>query len=227
MIRVLSALAVSACLAAPALAQETVDIGVIKNSDITVVQRLLYPKKGRTEVGVHLGVMPFDAYLTTPNVQLTFDMHRSESFALSAAVGGGYGLKNATYRELTGPAYQIAPDAYRYLASALVGVQWAPVYAKANLNGSRIVHFDVYGTARAGITLSQSVIPKGGTAVAPTVSLGVGGRVFQGPRGTVRLETRDDLMVEHRQLTDTTHFKQVVNLTVGYTMLSKPKAGRR
>ena len=36
------------------------------------------------------------------------------------------------------------------LASALVGVEWAPVYAKMNLGGKSIVHYDIYGAARLG-----------------------------------------------------------------------------
>ena len=92
--RYLGAITLSLCaLASNANAQETVDIGVIKNSERRVVQKLLYPKEGRTELGVHLGVMPFDAYLVTPNLQFSFDMHLSESLSVSTIVGGGYGLK--------------------------------------------------------------------------------------------------------------------------------------
>ena len=206
---------------APAAAQDPVDIGVIKNSDVSVVQKLLYPKKDRTEMGVHLGVMPFHELITTPNIQLSYDMHRSETFSLGAVIGGGYGFKNSVYRALESPKYGVAVDAYRYLASALVGVQWAPVYAKANFNGSRVIHYDVYGTARAGATFEQSVIPAGGFAVAPTVSLGLGSRFFMGERAALRIELRDDALIETRGLTDTTHLKQNVNLTVGYTLLSK------
>jgi outer membrane beta-barrel protein len=218
-----------ATLCAPtiSLAQDTVDIGVIKNSERRVVQKLLFPKEGRTEIGFHLGVMPFDAYLVTPNIQASFELHLSESLSVSTSVGGGYGLKNATYAELESPTYGVAPDAYRYLASMLGGVQYAPIYAKMNLNGAKVVHFDVYGAARGGITLEQSVIPKGGIAVAPTVSLGVGTRFFWGERYAIRVELRDDALIESRKLTNTVHFKQNANLTVGFTMLSPVKESRR
>ncbi len=33
-------------------------------------------------------------------------------------------------------------------------------------------------------------------------------------------------MIEHRKLTDSTHFKQNVNVTIGYTFFSK-KPGKR
>ena len=167
--------------------------------------------------------MPFDAYLVTPNLQFSFDMHLSESLSVSTIVGGGYGLKNATYAELESPTYGVAPDAYRYLSSILAGVQYAPIYAKMNLNGARVVHYDVYGTARGGITLEQSVIPSGGIAVAPTVSLGIGTRFFWGDKYAIRVELRDDCVIERRKLTASTHFKQNANITVGFTMLSPVK----
>lgn len=221
--RMLAALA-GLAIAAPASAQETVDIGVIKNSDLRVVQKNLYPKAGRTELGMSLGVMPFDAYLVTPNAQLSFDSHTSEALAFGAVIGGGYGLKNGTYRELESPTYGVAPDAYRYLASALAGVQWTPIYAKMNLNGAKVVHFDLYGTGRGGVTFEQSVLPDGGTALAPTVSLGIGARLFTAKSGAIRVELRDDMLLERRKLTQDLHFKQNANVTVGYAILSKPKS---
>jgi outer membrane beta-barrel protein len=225
----LSALLVAASLAtgSAASAQETLDIGVIRDSDLRVVQKMLYPKDGRLELSVAVGIMPFDAYLTTPNAQFTLASHMSESLAFGFVLGGGYGLKNGTYHELQSPTYGVAPDAYRYLTAGLVGVEWSPIYAKMNLNGARIVHFDVFGTGRAGATLEQSVIPTGGMTVAPTVSLGLGTRFFTGARGALRVEIRDDMLVEHRNLTDSTHFKQNVDVTVGYSFLSPVKQSVR
>ena len=209
-------------LVPPATAQETVDIGVIKNSDVRVVQKKLYPKDGRLELGAHVGWMPFDAYLTTPNLQLSVDYHLSENLSVGGVAGGGYGLKNGTYKELEGPAYQVAPYAYRYLSSVVVGAQYAPIYAKMSVLGA-IVHFDVYGAARVGGSLEQSVIPDGGLAFAPTVSLAVGTRFFTFTNGAIRVELRDDMLIESRKLTQTTHLKQNANVLIGFTMLSKVK----
>lgn len=204
-------------------AQDPIDIGVIKDSDVRVVQTLLYPKDGRSEIGVHFGLMPFDAYLTTPNGQLSFDMHLSESMAVSVVAGGGYGLPTSTLNELQSPVYNVSPDAYRYLGSALVGVQWSPIYAKMNLNGARVIHYDLYGTARAGASYEQSILPKGGSTVAPTVSLGIGSRFFTKGRATIRAELRDDILIEPRKLTGDVYIKQNINMLVGVTLLSKTK----
>jgi outer membrane beta-barrel protein len=218
---------IPALWSASALAADTVDIGIIRDQDIAVVQKLLYPKAGRSEVGVHLGVMPFDAYLTTPNAQLSYDQHLSERFGVTLVAGGGYGFKTQVYRTLESPAYGVAPYAYRYLGSALGGLEWSPVYGKLNWNGGRISHFDLYVAARAGLSIESSVIPGGGMAFAPTASPGIGARVFLGDNTALRVEIRDDLLVEYRALAEAVAFKQNANVTVGLAMMSKAKKGTR
>lgn len=215
--------AAAVLLPAAAHAQETVDIGTIAEQDIVVVQRLLYPKDGRTELGVHLGVMPFDAYLVVPNLQLSFDKHLGERTSFTALLGGGYGIGNGTFRELDTPALGKRPDAYGYLGAVLAGVAWAPVYAKANLGVDRIVHHDLYGVARAGVTLEQSAIDRTIITPSPTISLGLGARVWTSQTYALRIEIRDDMMLQRRKLTETTHFKQNANVTIGITRFSPVK----
>jgi outer membrane beta-barrel protein len=209
-----------------ASAQETLDIGVLKDSDLQVVQNVLYPKDGRLEIGGHLGWMAFDPLLTTPNGQLSIDKHFSDSLSLSVLVGGGYGLKTLKYKELESPAYGVSPAAYRYLASALVGVSWAPIYAKMSLGGAKVVHFDIFGTLHAGATLESSVIPDGGITAAPTVALGVGMRFWVRDNLAVRLAIRDDLLVEYRPITGSWHFKQNAGVTLGVTWFTKQRGQR-
>lgn len=207
--------------AAPAGAQETVDIGVLRDEDISVVQNVLYPKRGALEVGGHLGWMPFDPLVTAPNAQISIDKHFSDTLAVSVMVGGGFGLKTQRYADIESSAEAFAPYAYRYLASALVGVSWAPVYGKLTATGRKVVHYDVYGTARAGVTIEQSVIPipgpSFGVTAAPTASLGVGARFFVGENLAVRLELRDDLLAQYRELTTRWAFKQNAGITIGVT----------
>ena len=221
----LSALAglLFAGLSATTANAQTVDLGVIREDDITVVQRLLYPKDDRTELGIAAGIMPFDPYLTTPNGQLWFVKHFSERGAFSLVVGAGYGFKTGVYKQLESPAYGVAPYAYRYLGSALAGGEWSPIYAKLNWGGGRIAHFDVYLAGRGGLTIESSVIPDGGIAYAPTLSPALGGRFFLGKSTALKVEIRDDLLVEYRSLTESWEFKQNANVTVGLAVFSKSK----
>ena len=218
----LHSLALALTFTPGASAQDMVDIGVLRNEDIAVVQNLLYPKQQRTEVGIHLGLMPFDAYLWTPNAQLTFNSHMQENMSLSLVAGGGYGLKTATYKEMESPTFGAAPYAYRYLGSVLGGMEWNPVYAKLNLDGAHVVHFDVYLAGRAGVTLSDSVIPlkQGGLEVSPTLSPALGSRLWVNEDTTFRVELRDDVVVQHRSVTDTWHIQQNMNVTAGMTFFS-------
>lgn len=208
-------------VAAPAArAQDPLELGVIRDDDIHVVQKLMYPKDDRTEFGVHLGVMPFDPYLTTPNAQLSFNAHLNELTSISAVAGGGYGFKTGVYKTLESPTYGVAPYAYRYLGSVLVGVEYAPIYAKMNINGAKVFHFDIYGAARVGGSIEQSVLPDDGLAFGPTLSPAVGTRVFVGRNTAFRTEIRDDLLLERRAITESWNFKTNANVTVGLTFLS-------
>ncbi len=207
-----------------ASAQEPVDIGVVQQSDVRVVQRLLYPKDGRTEMGLHVGWMPFDALLTTPNLAFSFTKHTSEEFGLGAWGQAGYGIANGRLHELQSPSFGVTAEAYRYLASVGAGVEWSPIYAKMTTNGKRIWHYDVFAIARGGASLGSSIIPGGGIAVAPMAELGVGTRVFTSQNAAVRVGLTDAVLLEHRKLTDSTYLTQHVNVTIGIAALSPAKS---
>ena len=205
-------------------AQNTVDIGVIKNDDVKVVQKLLYPKAGRSEMGAHLAAMPFDAYTFTPAAAFTYAHHLQEDMGIELMLMGGYGMKNSTYKELEGPAYGVAPDAYRFLGSAMVDFQYSPIYAKMNVMGQRIFHHDIFVTGGLGVTYEEAIQPDGSSALAPTLGLGAGARIFTGKSYAVRLQLRDDILREKRSKTVDTQawfVKQNVSLVIGISKLSK------
>ncbi len=216
--------ALSFLLPSRAASQETIDVGVLKESEIAVVQNLLYPKKDRTELGFHVGWMPFDAFTTTPLASLTGVKHQSETLAFEVALGGGYGLKNSAYRTLEGEAYAVAPDAYRYLGSLLVDAQYSPIYAKMNWRGDRVFHHDIYGLVGAGLTVEQAIMPDNDLSFGPTAGLGLGARVFLSQESALRIQLRDDILIQSREKTTDSRgvfVKQNVALTVGYVRLKK------
>lgn len=213
----------SLLLASIAFAEEPVDIGVLKNSDLRVVQKVLYPKEGRLELGASLGVLPFDPFTIAPQLAVSGTMHLSEKIGIEARLGGGYGLKTANYVDLEGPTYGVAYEAYRYLASLEADLQWSPIYAKMNLGNGTILHHDVYVLAGAGATLEQSVFPSGEITVAPTFPIGVGARVFVKDNMAVRVELRDSLMAEYRVQSATWGFKQNAAVSVGLSFFGAAK----
>lgn len=218
-------LAVALLAPSAALAQETIDLGVLKNSDIKVVQKVLYPKEGRSELAIHVGWMPFDAYSSTPVAAFSYGSFLSETVGWEVVVSGGYGLKTSAFRELEGPMYGVAPDAYRYLAGVSGDVQWSPVYAKMNFGGSKVVHYDIYLLGGAGLAVEDSmVLPDLEIALAPGAALGLGSRFFLSKDAALRVQLRDDVLMEMRTpTTGGTHLRHAMSVTVGYSMLSKVK----
>lgn len=204
---------------ATAAAQETVDLGTLRNEELLVVQKLLYPKEDHMEFSFGLGAVVFDPYMIAPKIQLTGGKHLSETLAVEAQLGVGYGIGNFTYRELGTAAYGIKPEVYRYLASVTGGVSWSPIYAKMNFMGRKVIHHDLYMPVVAGLTVEQQAWAEKYLAFSPTVGIGVGARVYQANGGALRVELRDDMMVQNRKQTDAWAFKQNVSITVGYSRL--------
>ena len=207
-----------------ALAQETIDIGTLKNTEIKVVQKILYTKTGKKEYGAHFGVMPFDAYTFTPKIELTYGQHLSEVMMWETGLGLGYGLKNGTLSELEGPSYGITPDAYRYLSSLYGSVQYSPIYAKMTWDGSRIFHHDMYVLGGGVLAIEQAFMEDASISVSPGLSLGLGARVFLPNGGIIRVQLRDDILFQGRAKTAAVqgfYLKQNTSLSVGYTLLRK------
>jgi outer membrane beta-barrel protein len=202
------------------VAKDTLDIGVLKNSEVKVVQKMLYRKAGTLELGAQLGVMPFDAYSVTPQLSLSGVKHLSDTVGLEVQLGGGYGLESGTYEELASATYGVAVESYRYLGSAEADLQYTLAYAKMNLGGKKVVHYDVYGVLGAGVSLEQSMLPSGDIALAPTVPVGVGGRFFATKTMFLKAELRDNLLVEHRAQSDTWGFKQNAVISLGLSVLT-------
>jgi len=200
-----------------------IDLGVLADNEISVVQRQLYTMEDTTEIGVHAGVMPFDAYTKTPLLLGTYTMHKSESFAYEVFFAGGYGLKSKTYKELESATYGVAAEAYRFLGKVGGGVEYSPAYAKLNWLGETIYHHNLYTTAGLVATVEQSILPAADLAISPGVSLGLGLRIWRHNGGAVRIELRDDVMFQHRAQSDTNHIKQNVTLALGLSSFSGGK----
>ena len=205
-----------------AQAQETLDLGVLDYSDLQVVQNQLYTKKGKSEMGAHVGLMPFNPYTLTPKVEFSYGQHMQENLGWEVAVGGGYSFKNGAFRTLESPSFAISPDAYRYLSSVLAHAQYSPIYAKMTWNGKDVYHHDIYFIGGGGVTIEQSFLPDKSLAFSPTLSLGIGSRIYNTKTSSFRIQFRDDLVLQGRAKTSEIqrlYFKHNLMLAIGYTIL--------
>ena len=212
-------------LTSTALAEDPVDLGVLKDSEIQVIQKRLHPKSGKTEMGGQLGVIGNDPYTVAPKVQLTYGAHSSETRGWEVQLGLGYGIPNGHYRLLDSPAYGKVPEATRYLGSITGGLTFSPLYAKFTQDGQKVFHHNIYFPVVAGLTVEQTVDRNlnedalARFALAPTVGIGLGARVFLHNNMVLRVEMRDDLMVQFRTGTGTWNFKQNIGVHAGITLL--------
>ena len=211
----------SLVLSAPrALAADTIDIGVLQDSELKVVQKQLYSRAGRAEIGAALGAIPFDAYTIAPKAAVSGGFHITNGLGVEVQAAGGYGLKTGVYNELAGPKYGVAVEAYRYLASAEADVQFTPIYAKMNLGGKKVIHHDVYGLVGGGVTMEQSVLPSADTVFSPTLPVGIGTRLYMGQSLMLRGELRDSVLYEYRKQSQTHGIKQNAAITLGVSFLT-------
>ena len=51
------------------MAADTLDLGVLRASDLSVVQKMLYPKVERTELGVHVANVVIDGTIDSPGTR--------------------------------------------------------------------------------------------------------------------------------------------------------------
>jgi len=218
---------VSSAWSSTAVAQDNpVDIGVIKDSDRSVVQKMLYTKEGRVELGAHLGWMPFDTFTTTPLVAVTGGYHLSEEWGAEVAFDYGFALENHSYRLLTSEAYGISPDAYGHMLGISAHALWSPIYAKFSWRGKKVIHHDVYALGGFASALEKALMPDATTAFSPGLGLGLGMRFYLNQDATLRVQVKDDLLIQNRVKTEDSQskfLKQNVALTVGYTRLLKGK----
>jgi outer membrane beta-barrel protein len=208
-----------AAIVAPAMAQDTVDLGVLQEREIRVVQKMKFQKEDKVEVGLGLGVMPFDGYTTAPQLSLRGAFHLSENLAAEVNLGGGYGFKTDRYTELEGPSYGVAVEAYRYLAHAEIDLQYTPIYAKLNLFGKTVFHHDVYALIGVGAHVKQSVLPSADIAIAPGGPIGIGTRIFLSKAMLMRVELRDSLLYEFHAQSGTGQLTNNVTVSAGLSLM--------
>ena len=87
-----------------------------------------------------------------------------------------------------------------------------------------VFHHDVYLLGGGGLTIEQSFMPDNDMSYSPTLALGIGARIFLPGDRMIRIQFRDDIMMQSRAKTEDTQgsfLKQNTLVSVGYTLLRK------
>ena len=188
------------------------EVGVLKYEDVAVVQKILYPHMGRTELGFHLGGHFFDPYAM--GFIAGFDMTHffKEDAGLHIQLCGGYGGPNQHHQDLTSNifsdvGYTLGNDARRLLAGLTVAVEFIPAYAKYNFFGKRVFHNDLYVLAGGTVYLGHGLLDASSDAsrirIVPGPMFGIGFRIFTGPKMNVSIDIRDSISFEKRAFSET------------------------
>ena len=183
------------------------EVGVLKNEDVHVVQKMMYAKRGHPEIGFLLSAQPWDAYTFGAMGGFDLTLNATENFGVEVIVQGGYGWANGHHKDVTylansagGAMTALANDAVRQLVGGNVNLVWSPIYAKLAWGSQKVVHFDVYGTLGAHGFLTQRLESEDLAAlVGPSVGLGL--KFFLSPKAALKIDLRDNISLETRQFT--------------------------
>ena len=130
-------------------------------SRYNVVQNRFFLKENRFELAPVAGYVPNNPFAKRYVAGLLTAYHFSETFAAEAAFLyspdlGANDLKDLT-TTLVGIAHEGNPDVQfqqpvdKMVMAATFAARWAPVYGKINILGERVINFDAYLTAGAGL----------------------------------------------------------------------------
>jgi hypothetical protein len=92
------------------------------------------------------------------------------------------------------------------------------------IDSSKVFHHDIYLLGGIGLTIEQAFMEDKDMAFAPGIALGVGARVFLPNGAAIRVQLRDDILLQPRAKTvesQSMYLKQNANLSVGYVLLVK------
>lgn len=129
-----------------------------KERDLKVIQKRVYEKANRHEIGILLGMIPNDSFFNYFPVGLRYDYFFLESVALEVA-GAYVPSSSSSLRkdllEFSGGAIQGVQLPERVQWYAGLNVYWAPVHGKVSLFTTKLTSFDIGLLVGLGILGSQ------------------------------------------------------------------------
>ena len=165
-------------------------LDLLNRKRMYVVQEKLFKKAPKLEIAPLVGGFFNDPFWDTLTYGGEAFFHFSEFFA----IGGSYRHAKTWQSNNAKPleeVFNIRADSSILNYMALGNIIITPIYAKASLFGRRVMHFDFYFTAGAGLInttaeWSEEIVETTGTTVvqqsqdgsSPAYNFGLGARVF-------------------------------------------------
>ena len=168
-----------------------------------------------TEMGGHLGLMPFDAFTITPS-----STSARENTSMKSWPGG------QSWWWIRIKKWGIQTPRRACICSF---IRCVPLLGERHWNctvcsclrqnvltGKDVYHHDIYGLVGGGV-FEQAFLPDKDFSVAPTIALGLGARIFLTQTSTLRLQLRDDILLQNRTKTEEVqniYIKQILALSL-------------
>jgi outer membrane beta-barrel protein len=188
-----------------ALAQSS---GEFENYEIRVIRPRYFTKTGRMELGGQMSIVMNQTFIYTYLATGILNYHFSEMWSLELGGAFGFSVPKEDMR-LLDSEFDIQTQILRtqYIFSG--GVLWTPIYGKYQLSTGRVLYFDTFLSAGAGMTGVEYIYdhcpdrerlsdgsftaerPAAQTKGYPTFAIGIGQRFFLSRSLALRWDVRD------------------------------------
>ncbi|MCO4768811.1 MAG: outer membrane beta-barrel domain-containing protein [Deltaproteobacteria bacterium] len=125
-----------------------------KKRIVKVIQKKFFLKYRRLELTPHIGYIGNDNFITRLHIGLAATYHINDILGIELMVAGMPNLGDTDYKPLTRrfqAESEVVPDITRVTFSAMLGGAVSPIYGKVELGASRIINYDIYFIAGAGM----------------------------------------------------------------------------
>ena len=189
--------------------------GKERDYEINVVRPRFFVKKNRAEVAVDLPVVMNQTFTYSAMLSGSFAYHLTEYLALG--VDTAYGLTFAKVdARLLEQEFDINIKTQQTNYFAILLAQWSPVYGKYQLSSGKLIYFDTFFLAGAGMSgvefkghgekKDKSTIRK---SMCGTMSFGVGQRFYLNKNLSLRWQLKNH--VTHLDTVDDSCFPNEAN----------------
>ena len=169
---------------------ERVNVDILKqrywetadDTDPKVVQNRIYKKEHKFELGLFVGTLSSDPFLSVRSLGGSLGFHFTETWGLNLFAWKSFSSKSSSLDRLEQETGRSANtnDPKSYKGGEIA---YSPIYGKLSVFGKAILHYDLHFLGGAGITDTQS-------GIQTTLHLGVGQQIYLSKVAALRLDYR-------------------------------------